>query len=176
MLDLIQCSFKRQKSNEVNASKNVIGIFLALGSALVIAVSTKCSRKQRQLKVNKFLTVLTNAMFVTFSNAVICSASNQRMLPGFYGWIYGGAAGLCYSLAQLCLLMAVKLEKSTLVTIVLTFVFTFLWQSLFLDVLHFWTSYVGAMLLIFAIVGIPLYKQYSGRETKRKPWTDSNKN
>lgn len=72
--------------------------------------------------------------------------------------------------------MAAKLDTATMVTIVLTFVFTFLWQFLLLDVLPFWTSYVGAMLLIFAIVGIPLYKQYTGRETTRKQWADSNKN
>ncbi|XP_071843989.1 solute carrier family 35 member G1-like isoform X1 [Apostichopus japonicus] len=149
-----------QQDNETNSAKYYIGIVLALGTAVAFAMVTICFRKQNQLGINNFLSIFTCALCMIVINTVICSAANQWTLPGIYGWMYASAAGLCFFLGHLCLILSLNLVTATVVNIVLTFqvVFAFLWQFLFLGVSPLWTSYIGALLLIFANVGISLFK------------------
>lgn len=139
----------------------LIGAFIALFSAVGMALGVVLFRKQSQLGISQYLTILYCVCFTAGTNVLICIVFVGWHIPSVNDWLFSIAGAVCYFVAQFCLVASLSLETATMVSIFLSFevVFSFIWQILLQGVLPLWTSYVGSILLIGASVGITLYRK-----------------
>ncbi|PIK33424.1 putative solute carrier family 35 member G1-like [Apostichopus japonicus] len=149
----------------------LIGAFIALFSAVGMALGVVLFRKQSQLGISQYLTILYCVCFTAGTNVLICFVFVGWHIPSVNDWLFSIAGAVCYFVAQFSLVASLYLETATMVSIFLSFevVFSFIWQILLQGVLPLWTSYVGSILLIGASVGITLYrKKITQTETANK--------
>lgn len=154
--------------NETSDDQNdlFIGVGFALASSFSVAMSFTIVRKHSHLGIHTFMSVFCSAVVGTITNALICTAMKRWQVPTKKEWLYATAAGFCYISAQGSLFVSLSMETATLVNIIMAaeILFTFLWQFWFLGLAPSWTSYVGALLIIFACVGITLKKDNSANQ------------
>ncbi|KAJ8034741.1 Solute carrier family 35 member G1 [Holothuria leucospilota] len=136
----------------------LIGSAFALGAAFSVALLYNVVRKQTKLGIHTAVSIFSNAVIVVITNVVVCTVTKNWRRPSTLECLYAAGAGLSYFFAKVALYLALKCETATFVNITLTLeiLLTFLFQFAFLQIQPFWTSYVGAILVIAACIGMTL--------------------
>ncbi|XP_071843208.1 solute carrier family 35 member G1-like [Apostichopus japonicus] len=150
--------FGKDQMDTSDKENTLIGVGFSLGGAFSISLQYTFVRKQSQLGIHSLFSLFFNSTVAVIIGAVAVIASGKWIEPTF---VEASLAMLCscvYFVGQCALYLALKVEKVTLVTITLTIdiVFTFLMQYLLLHIASTWTSYVGALLIITACIGISI--------------------
>ncbi|KAJ8050953.1 hypothetical protein HOLleu_04343 [Holothuria leucospilota] len=95
---------------------------------------------------------------------VVCISGFVSMIlcrwrcPAMRDWLYVLLAGVTYAVSYFSVFYALKVETATRVTVLITseIVWAFLWQVIFIRMPPFWTSYIVAILILTACIGITL--------------------
>ncbi|KAJ8050959.1 Solute carrier family 35 member G1 [Holothuria leucospilota] len=134
------------------------GVIIALAGSCTIAFFVVFNRKLSKLGVNSFFCLFFNATSVVLLSGAMSFILNRWRCPTMQEWLYALLAGVCYVFAHITLFYALKFEIATLVTVVSTteIVYAYLWQLIFLRMPPVWTSYVGAILIFVAGIGITM--------------------
>ncbi|KAJ8051007.1 Solute carrier family 35 member G1 [Holothuria leucospilota] len=141
------------------------GVLYAIAGSTTIALFTVFSRKISSLGINSYFCMLFNVtMAIVISGIVILSIKKWRWLT-LNEWLFAVLLGAVYAGSYATIFYALKVETATLVTVINTseIVLAFLWQVLLLHQPPFWTSCVGAILILAACIGITLAKRQPPR-------------
>ncbi|XP_071843597.1 solute carrier family 35 member G1-like isoform X4 [Apostichopus japonicus] len=141
---------------------SMVGIAFAVAASIVISLIVTALRKHALLGIHAFQSLFTSGVIILVVSAVMCSCTGQWHRASCVSLIHPLGAGFAYFLGQLFLYYALQYERATLVNIFLTLeiVFAYAWQLLFLQGTVWWTSYVGATLVILSCVGMKVTRAY----------------
>ncbi|KAJ8034812.1 Solute carrier family 35 member G1 [Holothuria leucospilota] len=141
--------------------RTLLGVAFAFGSALAIGFIVNTMRKQQQLGINAFMSLVVNGIVITLTSVVLATVFQRWHIPCPLEWLSSLGAGFCYFLGQLMVYYALNAESSTLVNVLLTteIVFAFILQLTIMNIHPSWTSYVGAVLVTVSCIGITLNRK-----------------
>ncbi|XP_071824049.1 solute carrier family 35 member G1-like [Apostichopus japonicus] len=144
-----------------NDGIDAIGVLFAIGAACFIGFSITAGRKLQETGINSLCILFVNAFFMFFINAIICTVMDKWSAPSSsYYWGLSLAPGFFSFFAQMCLLLAVKMERAVMVTTILTLeiLFTFVMQILIINIIPHWYSAIGSFCILLSCIGISTRK------------------
>lgn len=163
--------FGSEESMSSSDQKNsLLGIALAMTTALTIAIFYIVTRKQSSLGVHPFISSLSNSSLCCFLTAILCTALGYWKCPTYEELMLTIATGMAYFGGQVTMYLSLSLENATTVSVLFTskIVFGFIWQFALFYVIPSWTSACGAALVMTACVCTILRKWYSQRENENE--------
>lgn len=136
----------------------IYGVLFALFGSSSLALHSVFNRKLSTLGVNSFFCMFCNSTMAVRTSGVITLILQRWRWPTVHEMVYVMLAGVSYALGHLTLFYALKVETATVVNVILTsdIILIFVLQAIFLHLLPYWTSYIGATLIFMACIGITL--------------------
>ncbi|XP_071824050.1 solute carrier family 35 member G1-like [Apostichopus japonicus] len=138
------------------------GLLFAIGAACFIGFAITAGRKLQEMGIHVLCILFANALLTFLLNAIICSILGVWSAPSpSYYWAISLAPGVFDFFAQICVFLAVKMERAVMVTIILTseIVFTFIMQIFIIKIIPHWYSAIGSFCILLSCIGMSIRKE-----------------
>lgn len=140
---------------------SLVGVTLALGSAVMFALSFVLGVKLSDNEVHPFITISVNAVCtVVLNGTLVLIFSCWTTLDSGYHIVAMVVGGICQAIGQILVFIALSKERTVVVTVILAFeiVIIYVLQIVIIRIIPHWLSGVAALLILFSCVGITISK------------------
>lgn len=144
---------------------NYEGILLAVVAAICTAFAMVMLRKLKQTPVH--VVVLWFSIMTVISSFIALHFIDKFIWPHeIRSWAWLVAIGLCGIGDQLFMTLAFKYESAGIVSVsrTLTIVLAFIWDTTLLNVIVHWTSILGSVLVITAVIMLTILKSFENTD------------
>lgn len=158
-----QFIFFRDERSTQTKDDDMFGIAFAFGSAVAVSFSLTILRKQSTFGIHTCYPILSCGIVNFITSVALALLLHRGLYQSLVEWLLSIGAGLCYFFAQVFVYFALETEPATLVNVILTtdIILVFILQFVVLGVHPPWSSYVGALCILSACIGITLNKKVS---------------
>ncbi|KAJ8041057.1 Solute carrier family 35 member G1 [Holothuria leucospilota] len=147
--------------------KTILGVALALGSAIAFALSFVIGRKLSDKNVHSFVIISVNALFTVLLNSGLVTILQQwSHIDDFCPVGISLLGGSLHAVGQILVFIALSKERAVVVTVILAseIIYVYTLQILIVQLIPHWLSGVGALIILFACVGMAISEAQQNKE------------